>query len=66
MSAQRGDRIYEVFAARSHERGLEHVGSVHADDVDMAVLYGRAIYDEENWIEMKVVPRGCMHDTGES
>lgn len=65
MSAQNDDRVYEVFAARSHDTGLQHVGSVRADDADIAALHGKTIYDEENWIDMKVVPRDCLHSVDE-
>lgn len=65
MSVQSHDRIYEVFAAQSHETGLEHIGSVHADDADIAALHGCAVYDEEDWIVMKVVPRDRLYDVDE-
>lgn len=65
MSAHDDGQVYEVFAAQSHDTGLEHVGSVRADDADIAALHGRAIYDEENWIDMKVVPRRCIRDVDE-
>jgi 1,2-phenylacetyl-CoA epoxidase PaaB subunit len=52
--------IYEVFARRSHEDELKHVGSVNATDDDLAKVYAWTLYDEESWVEMCVVPRGAV------
>jgi 1,2-phenylacetyl-CoA epoxidase PaaB subunit len=49
--------IYEVFARRSHDEELKHVGSVNATDDDLAKAYAWTLYDEESWVEMCVVPR---------
>lgn len=52
--------IYEVFARRSHEEELKHVGSVNATDQDLAKAYAWTVYDEESWVEMCVVPRDAV------
>jgi 1,2-phenylacetyl-CoA epoxidase PaaB subunit len=52
--------IYEVFARRSHEEELKHVGSVNATDDDLAKAYAWTLYDEESWVEMCVVPRDAV------
>ena len=49
--------IWEVFARRTFEDPLSHIGSVSADEVDLAMVYARAIYNEFTWIEMVVYPR---------
>jgi 1,2-phenylacetyl-CoA epoxidase PaaB subunit len=58
MSAQ-GD-VYEVFARKAHDEELKHVGSVSATDHELARTYAWALYDEENWVEMCVVPRAAV------
>ena len=52
--------IYEVFARRNHDEELKHVGSVNASDDDLARAYAWTVYDEENWIEMCIVPRDSV------
>lgn len=47
-----------VLARRKYEEPLYQVGTVTADDPDMAVVFAQSIYDEHPWIEMVVVPRG--------
>lgn len=54
------DRVYEVFARKSHDEELKHVGSVNATDDDLAKAYAWALYDEERWIEMCVIPRAAI------
>lgn len=49
--------LYEVFARKSREDPLEHVGTVNATSNDFARVYARTTYDEENWVEMVVVRR---------
>jgi 1,2-phenylacetyl-CoA epoxidase PaaB subunit len=46
-----------VFARRRYDEPLYQVGTVTADDPDMAVIFAQSIYDEHPWIEMIVVPR---------
>jgi 1,2-phenylacetyl-CoA epoxidase PaaB subunit len=50
-----------VFARRRYDEPLYEVGTVTADDPDMAVLFARSIYDEHPWIEMIVTPRHEIH-----
>jgi 1,2-phenylacetyl-CoA epoxidase PaaB subunit len=59
--------VYEVFARKTHEDELKHVGSVNAADDELAKAYAWTLYDEESWIEMCVVPRKAVipiTDTG--
>ncbi len=52
--------VYEVFARKTHDEELKHVGSVNAADDDLARIYAWSIYDEESWVEMCVVPRRAV------
>ena len=52
--------LYEVFARKSREDPLEHVGTVNATSDDFARVYARTTYDEENWVEMVVVKRSAL------
>jgi 1,2-phenylacetyl-CoA epoxidase PaaB subunit len=54
-------RAWLVFARRRYDESLYQVGSVTAEDSDMAVLFAQSIYDEHPWIEMIVVPRDATH-----
>ena len=54
------DRVWLVLARRAYEDPLRLVGTVEADDEDLACVYARSIYDEFAWIEMVVVPRDAM------
>jgi hypothetical protein len=54
------DRVWLVLARRGYEEPLRQVGTVTADDADLAQVYARTIYDEFAWIEMVVVPRDAM------
>lgn len=53
-------QVYEVFARKTHEEELKHVGSVNANDDDLAKAYAWTLYDEESWVEMCVVPRRAV------
>ena len=53
-------QLYEVFARRTSDEPLGHVGTVNATSIDFARVYARTTYDEENWIEMVVVERAAM------
>ncbi len=53
-------QVYEVFARRNHDEELKHIGSVNATDDDLAKAYAWTMYDEENWVEMCVVPRSAI------
>jgi hypothetical protein len=54
------DRVWLVLARRAHEEPLREIGTVTADDVDLAKVYARTIYDEFAWVEMVVVPRDTV------
>lgn len=53
-------QVYEVFARKTHDEPLRHVGSVNATDDDLAKVYAWTLYDEESWVEMCVVPRSAV------
>ena len=54
-------RAWLVFARRRYDEPLYQVGTVTAEDPDMAVLFAQSIYDEHPWIEMIVTPREQTH-----
>jgi hypothetical protein len=54
------DRVWLVLARRGYEEPLRQIGTVTADDADLAKVYARTIYDEFAWIEMVVVPRDTL------
>ncbi len=53
-------RVWQVYARRKYEEPLYEVGNVMADDVELAKVYARSIYDEFSWVEMVIVPRETM------
>jgi hypothetical protein len=53
-------RVWHVYARRKYEEPLHEIGNVMADDVELAKVYARSIYDEFSWIEMVLVPRDCI------
>ena len=53
-------RAYDVFARKSRPEALRMVGTVVAPDADRACVYARATYDEERWVEMRIVPTDAM------
>jgi 1,2-phenylacetyl-CoA epoxidase PaaB subunit len=55
-----GDGFFEVFARRQRTDPLRHIGCVEAPSVDLARVYARTTYDEEDWIEMWIVDREAM------
>jgi len=56
------DIVWEVFARKEYEQPLHHVGTVTESDEDLALVSARAIYDEQPWIEMILVPRGAIRE----
>ncbi len=46
-----------MFARKAYEEPLHHVGTVTEADEDLALVCARAIYDEQPWIHMILVPR---------
>ena len=53
-------QVWLVLAHREYEKPLQQVGTVEADDPELARVYARSIYDEFAWIEMVVVPRDAL------
>lgn len=53
-------QLYEVFARKERKDPLGHIGTVRASSTDFARVYARNTYDEENWVEMVIVPRDAM------
>jgi len=49
--------MWEVFARRKFEDPLHHVGTVAADDPELAEVYARTIFNEFTWVEMVIYPR---------
>lgn len=49
--------MWEVFARRKFEDPLCHIGTVAADDGDLAQVYARTIFNEFSWVEMVLYPR---------
>ena len=56
------DTVWEVFARQSYEEPLRHVGTVTESDEDLALISARAIYDEQPWIHMILVPRAGIRE----
>jgi len=54
------ETVWEVFARQSYEEPLRHVGTLTEADERLALVCARAIYDEQPWIEMVIVPRSEM------
>jgi 1,2-phenylacetyl-CoA epoxidase PaaB subunit len=49
--------VYEVFAKFNRDEPLHHIGTVSAEDPDLASVYAYTLYDEWGWREMIIVPR---------
>jgi 1,2-phenylacetyl-CoA epoxidase PaaB subunit len=56
------ETVWEVFARTAYEEPLHHVGAVTEDDDELAVVSARAIYDEQAWIEMILIPRTAIRE----
>jgi 1,2-phenylacetyl-CoA epoxidase PaaB subunit len=56
------DTVWEVFAREAYEEPLHHVGTVTEADEDLALVSARAIYDEQPWIHMIIVPRSEIRE----
>jgi 1,2-phenylacetyl-CoA epoxidase PaaB subunit len=54
------DEVFEVFARIAPGDPMSHVGTLNAPHLDLARVYAWKIYDEEDWHEMWVVPRGAI------
>ena len=53
-------RVWHVYARRKYEEPLHEIGNVMADDVELATVYARSIFDEFSWVEMVIVPRDTI------
>jgi 1,2-phenylacetyl-CoA epoxidase PaaB subunit len=51
------ETVWEVFARQAYEEPLHHVGTVTESDEELAIVSARAIYDEQPWVHMILVPR---------
>jgi 1,2-phenylacetyl-CoA epoxidase PaaB subunit len=56
------ETVWEVFARKEYEEPLHHVGAVTEADEELAIVSARAIYDEQPWIEMILVPRPAIRE----
>ena len=54
--------VWLVLARRKYDEPLHEVGTVTADDPELAGVFARRIYDEHPWIEMVIVPRSAMRE----
>jgi 1,2-phenylacetyl-CoA epoxidase PaaB subunit len=52
--------VYEVFARKTREEALRHIGCVNALNGALARVCAWKTYDEQNWFEMCVVPRSAI------
>jgi 1,2-phenylacetyl-CoA epoxidase PaaB subunit len=52
--------VYEVFARKTREEPIRHIGWVNALDGELARIQAWKTYDEQNWAEMCVVPRSAI------
>ncbi len=57
-----GETVWEVFARQAYEEPLHHVGTVTESDEELALVSARAIYDEQPWIHMILVPREAIRE----
>jgi 1,2-phenylacetyl-CoA epoxidase PaaB subunit len=57
-----GETVWEVFARKAYEEPLQHVGTVTESDQDLALISARAIYDEQPWVHMILVPRDAIRE----
>ncbi len=49
--------VWLVYARRKYDEPLYEIGNVMADDVELAKVYARSIFDEFSWVEMVIIPR---------
>jgi 1,2-phenylacetyl-CoA epoxidase PaaB subunit len=60
--SRKDETVWEVFARQAYEEPLHHVGTVTESDEDLAIVSARAIYDEQAWVEMIIVPRAEIRE----
>ncbi len=56
------DAIWEVFARKEYDEPLHHVGTITEPDEDLALVSARAVYDEQPWVQMIIVPRSAIRE----
>ena len=56
------ETVWEVFARKEYKEPLHHVGTVTESDEQLALVSARAIYDEQPWIQMILVPRSAIRE----
>ena len=52
--------VWIVLARKKFDEPLHEVGTVTADNPDMAALFAQSIYDEQPWGEMVIVPKDAL------
>ena len=52
--------VYEVFARKTRQEPLRHIGYINALNGELARVCAWKTYDEQNWFEMCVVPRAAI------
>jgi 1,2-phenylacetyl-CoA epoxidase PaaB subunit len=52
--------VYEVFARKTREEPLRHIGYINALTPELARVCAWTTYDEQNWFEMSVIPRAAI------
>lgn len=50
-------KVWQVYARQKYDEPLHEIGAIIADDVELAKVYARSIYDEFAWVEMAIIPR---------
>jgi len=62
--ARAGEETFEVFGRDHAERPLQHLGTVRAENKQLAIAHARFVYSERLWVEMCLSPTqsfsGCM------
>ncbi|HEX8983144.1 MAG TPA: hypothetical protein VF792_10270 [Ktedonobacterales bacterium] len=53
-------KVWQVYARQKYDEPLHEIGAIVADDVELAKVYARSIYDEFAWIEMAIIPRDTI------
>ena len=60
-STSKGEN-YEVFARDNPERPLQHIGTVQAENRELAIAHARFVYSERIWAEMQIAPTNSFSD----
>ena len=51
---------YEVFARDNPERPLQHIGTVQAENKELAIAHARFVYSERIWAELLIAPTNSL------